>query len=55
MGKKQFYFLGSRGGQESSYFPLQQYQLDWLQSLKQFFVNVSYLMIVANQTLMALF
>ena len=29
--------------------------LDWLQSLKQFFINVSYHMLVASLTLMALF
>ena len=29
--------------------------LDWLQSLKQFFINVSYHILVANLTLMALF
>ena len=30
-------------------------QVDWLQSLKQFFINVSYHILVANLTLMALF
>ena len=30
-------------------------QLDWLQSLKQFFINVSYHILVASLTLMALF
>ena len=29
--------------------------LDWLQSLKQFFINVSYHILVASLTLMALF
>ena len=29
-------------------------RLDWLQSLKQFFINVSYHILVANLTLMAL-
>ena len=29
--------------------------LDWLQSLKQFFINVSYYILVASLTLMALF
>ena len=29
--------------------------LDWLQSLKQFFINVPYHIIVASLTLMALF
>ena len=29
--------------------------LDWLQSLKQFFINVSYNILVASLTLMALF
>ena len=29
--------------------------LDWLQSLKQFFINVSYQILVASLTLMALF
>ena len=29
--------------------------LDWLQSLKQFFINLSYNILVASQTLMALF
>ena len=31
------------------------FQLDWLQSLKQFFINVSYHIFVASLTLMALF
>ena len=31
------------------------YVLDWLQSLKQFFINVSYHILVASLTLMALF
>ena len=31
------------------------FQLDWLQSLKHFFINVSYHILVANLTLMALF
>ena len=30
-------------------------QLDWLQSLKQFFMNVSYHILVASLTLMTLF
>ena len=30
-------------------------QVDWLQSLKQFFINVSYHLLVASLTLMALF
>ena len=30
-------------------------QIDWLQSLKQFFTNVSYHILVASLTLMALF
>ena len=30
-------------------------RLDWLQSLKQFFINVSYHILVASLTLMALF
>ena len=30
-------------------------QVDWLQSLKQFFINVSYHILVASLTLMALF
>ena len=30
-------------------------QLDWLQSLKRFFINVSYHILVASLTLMALF
>ena len=30
-------------------------ELDWLQSLKQFFINVSYHILVASLTLMALF
>ena len=30
-------------------------QLDWLQSLKQFFINVSHHILVASLTLMALF
>ena len=30
-------------------------ELDWLQSLKQFFINVSYNILVASLTLMALF
>ena len=29
--------------------------IDWLQSLKQFFINVSYHILVASLTLMALF
>ena len=29
--------------------------IDWLQSLKQFFINVSYRILVAGLTLMALF
>ena len=29
--------------------------VDWLQSLKQFFINVSYHILVASLTLMALF
>ena len=29
--------------------------IDWLQSLKQFFINVSYHVLVASLTLMALF
>ena len=29
--------------------------VDWLQSLKQFFINVSYSILVASLTLMALF
>ena len=29
--------------------------VDWLQSLKQFFINVSYYILVASLTLMALF
>ena len=33
----------------------QMYRLDWLQSLKQFFINVSYHIFVASLTLMALF
>ena len=32
-----------------------QKSLDWLQSLKQFFINVSYQILVASLTLMALF
>ena len=31
------------------------YALDWLQALKQFFINVSYHILVASLTLMALF
>ena len=31
------------------------YYLDWLQSLKQFFINVSYHILAASLTLMALF
>ena len=31
------------------------YNLDWLQSLKQFFINVSYHILVASLTLMARF
>ena len=31
------------------------YQLDWLQSFKQVFINVSYHILVASLTLMALF
>ena len=31
------------------------FQLDWLQSIKQFFINVSYHILVASLTLMALF
>ena len=35
---------------------LNQYpQIDWLQSLKHFFINVSYHILVASLTLMALF
>ena len=30
-------------------------QIDWLQSVKQFFINVSYYILVASPTLMALF
>ena len=30
-------------------------EVDWLQSLKQFFINVSYHILVASLTLMALF
>ena len=30
------------------------YNIDWLQSLKQFFINVSYHILVASLTLMAL-
>ena len=33
----------------------QSHLLDWLQSLKQFFINVSYHILVAILTLMALF
>ena len=31
------------------------YYLDWLQSLKQFFINVSYHILAASLTLMVLF
>ena len=36
-------------------FPRGRYLLDWLQSLKQLFINVSYHILVASLTLMALF
>ena len=35
--------------------PLSGGSIDWLQSLKQFFINVSYHILVAGLTLMALF
>ena len=35
--------------------PIVGFKLDWLQSLKQFFINVSYHILVASLTLMALF
>ena len=38
----------------STYFVIQ-YPVDWLPSLKQFFINVPYHILVASLTLMALF
>ena len=64
VGKESFFKKGG-GGTIAYIFATKFYRLscilekrsnvDWLQSLKQFFINVSYHILVASLTLMALF